>query len=157
MLNVTQTTLAFLLLLQLTSILLPIVFLIIVLHIYEIDCVLQNNGLLIGIVIFNAIENPITFCKATEYSWLDFCVPLTQTLPPSGRVWQWLIQCPSDTVLGSTLVLFQQELRGTAYDSILCFMLRSVIHQIIFESKSWWWNICLLNGPDSSSLVWFSS
>lgn len=136
MLNVTQKTLAFPLLLQLTFILLPIAFLIIVLHIYEIDCVLQNNGLLIGIVIFNAIENPITFCKATACSLTGLLCSINNTGLPS--FWKSLTVSYSVSIrhtLGSTLVLFQQELRGTAYRSILWVVLLGVIHQIIFESK----------------------
>ena len=74
-LNIAQRTLAFWLLLQLTSSLLTTTLLIIMPHIYEIDCVLRNNRLLIWIVILNAIENPIIFCKATEYSFIILYVP----------------------------------------------------------------------------------
>lgn len=87
---------------------------IIVLHIYEIHYVLQNNGLLIGIVIFNAIENPITFCKATEYSLTGLLCSINTG---HASFWKNLTVSYSVSIRHNawyTIVLFQQELRGTA-------------------------------------------
>lgn len=100
-LNITQTTLAFQLVFQLTSSLLTTALLIIMPYTYEIDCVFWHNRLLIWIVILNAIENPIIFKEILDIILLYFRVPSIQTWLHSRRVWQYFIQYLLDNSIWS--------------------------------------------------------